>query len=51
MHDRYKGKYGVPEMFQHILMRSLNVTKEGVFNDIEMASKAEFSDKDLLTRN
>ncbi len=29
---------------------SLNVLKEGMFNGIEKASKAELSDKDLLTR-
>ena len=32
-------------------MVSLNVIKEGVFNGIEMGSKVEFGDKDLLTRN
>lgn len=32
-------------------MVSLNVLKEGVFKGIEMASKMEFDDKDLLTRN
>ena len=32
-------------------MVSLNVLKEGVFKNIEKASKVEFSDKDLLTRN
>ena len=32
-------------------MVSLNVLKEGVFKDIEKASKVEFSGKDLLTRN
>lgn len=36
---------------KHILMVSLNVLKEGVFKDIENASKVELSDKDLLTRN
>lgn len=36
---------------KHILMVSLNVVKENVFNDIKMASKVKFSDKDLLTRN
>lgn len=30
-------------------MGSLNVLKEGVFKDIEKASKVEFSDKGLLT--
>jgi hypothetical protein len=30
-------------------MVSLNVLKEGVFKDIEKASKVEFSDKGLLT--
>lgn len=28
---------------------SLNVLKEGVFNGVEMASKVELDDKDLLT--
>ncbi len=32
-------------------MVSLNVLKEGVFKDIEKASKVKLSDKDLLTRN
>ncbi len=32
-------------------MGSLNVLKEGVFKNIEKASKVELSDKDLLTRN
>lgn len=32
-------------------MVSLNALKEGVFKDIEKASKAELSNKDLLTRN
>lgn len=32
-------------------MVSLNVIKESVFKGIEMASKAEFSGKDLLTWN
>lgn len=32
-------------------MVSLNVIKESVFKSIEKASKVEFSDKDLLTRN
>lgn len=36
---------------KHILMVSLNVLKEGVFKNIEKASKVELSDKDLLTRN
>ena len=36
---------------KHILMVSLNVIKEGVFNGIEKALKVEFNDKDLLTRN
>ena len=36
---------------KHILMVSLNVVKEDVFNDIKMASKIDFGDKDLLTRN
>ena len=36
---------------KHILMVSLNALKEGVFKDIEKASKVELSDKDLLTRN
>ena len=36
---------------KHILMVSLNALKEGVFKDIEKASKAELSDKDLLTWN
>ena len=36
---------------KHILMGSLNVLKEDVFKGIEKASKVEFSDKDLLTRN
>ena len=35
----------------HILMVSLNALKEGVFKNIEKASKVELSDKDLLTRN
>ena len=30
-------------------MGSLNELKEGVFKDIEKASKVELSDKDLLT--
>lgn len=30
-------------------MGSLNVLKDGVFKDIEKASKVEFSDKGLLT--
>ncbi len=30
-------------------MVSLNVLNEGVFKDIEKASKVEFSDKGLLT--
>ena len=34
---------------KHILMGSLNVLKEGVFNGIEMASKKGFGSKDLLT--
>ena len=34
---------------KHIFMVSLNVLKEGVFKDIEKASKVEFSDKGLLT--
>ncbi len=34
---------------KHILMGSLNLLKEGVFNGIEMASKKGFSSKDLLT--
>ena len=39
-------------MFQkHILMVSLNALKEGVFKNIEKASKVELGDKDLLTRN
>lgn len=36
---------------KHILMVSLNALKEGVFKNIEKASKVELSDKDLLTRN
>ena len=36
---------------KHILMVSLNVLNEDVFKGIEKASKVEFSDKDLLTRN
>ena len=32
-------------------MVSLNVMKEVEYNGIEKASKVEFSDKDLLTRN
>ena len=36
---------------KHNLMVSLNALKEGVFKDIEKASKVELSDKDLLTRN
>jgi len=36
---------------KHILMGSLNVLKEDVFNGIEMASKVGFCDKDLLTWN
>lgn len=32
-------------------MVSLNVIKEVEFNGIEMASKVEFDDKDLLTQN
>lgn len=36
---------------KYILMWSLNVQKEVEFNGIEKASKAELSDKDLLTRN
>lgn len=32
-------------------MVSLNVLKEGVFKDIEKASKVELTDKDLLTQN
>lgn len=36
---------------KHIFMVSLNVLKEGVFKDIEKASKVEFSDKNLLTQN
>ena len=36
---------------KHILMVSLNVVKENVFNDIKMASKVKFDDKDLLTLN
>lgn len=35
---------------KHILMVSLNVLKEGVFKDIEKASKVKFSDKELLTQ-
>ena len=34
---------------KHILKMSLNVLKEGVFNGVEMASKVELDDKDLLT--
>lgn len=36
---------------KHILIVSVNMLKEGVFKDIEKASKVEFSDKDLLTQN
>lgn len=36
---------------KHILMVSLNALKDGVFKNIEKASKVELSDKDLLTRN
>ena len=36
---------------KHIFIVSLNVLKEGVFKDIEKASKVEFSDKNLLTQN
>ena len=36
---------------KHILMVSLNALKEGVFKDIEKASKRGFNSKDLLTRN
>ena len=36
---------------KHILMVSLNVVKEDAFNDIKMASKIDFGDKDLLTHN
>lgn len=32
---------------KHILIVSVNMLKEGVFKDIEKASKVEFSDKDL----
>lgn len=32
-------------------MVSLKALKEGVFKNIEKASKVELSDKDLLTRN
>ena len=32
-------------------MVSLNALKEGVFKDIEKASKVEFGDKDLLIQN
>lgn len=32
-------------------MVSLNALKEGVFKNIEKASKVELSDKDLSTRN
>ena len=35
---------------KHIFMVSF-VLKEGVFKDIEKASKVEFSDKNLLTQN
>ena len=39
-------------MFQKTyFMVSLNVLKEGVFKDIEKASKVEFGDKDLLIQN
>lgn len=34
---------------KYIFIVSLNVLKDGVFKDIEKASKVEFSDKDLLT--
>ena len=38
-----------PKCYQkHILTVSVNMLKEGVFKDIEKASKVEFSDKDLL---
>ena len=36
---------------KHIFMVSLNALTEGVFKDIEKASKVELSDKDLLTQN
>lgn len=36
---------------KHIFMGSLNVLKEDVLSGIEMASKVEFSDKDLSMRN
>lgn len=32
-------------------MVSLNALKDGVFKNIEKASKVELSDKDLLTQN
>lgn len=41
-----------PKCYQkHILIVSVNMLKEGVFKDIEKASKVEFSDKDLLIQN
>ncbi len=48
----YESKYDVPKMFQKTYFNGeFECTKEGVFKDIENASKGDLSNKDLLTWN